>query len=65
MVQEFSDKFISRHGTMNCKELINCDLRTEEGRRYARDNNIYAKICEKCVSDSVKIISELLATTRI
>lgn len=59
MVQEFSDKFKSIYGTMDCRLLINCDLRTEEGQRYAKENKVHEIICEKCVSDSIRIIEEL------
>jgi C_GCAxxG_C_C family probable redox protein len=59
MVQEFSDKFKSIYGTMDCRSLINCDLRTEEGQRYAKENKVHETICEKCVFDSVRIIEEL------
>jgi len=60
MVQKFSDRFISLNGTTNCKALLKCDLRTEEGMQFARDNNLFEKVCEKCVSDSIKIIDELI-----
>jgi C_GCAxxG_C_C family probable redox protein len=59
MVQEFSDKFKSIYGTMDCRSLINCDLRTEEGQRYAKENKVHETICEKCVFDSIRIIEEL------
>jgi len=59
MIQEFSDKFKSLHGTMNCRLLLNCDLRTEEGQRYVQDNKLHETVCEKCVSDSIRIIEEL------
>jgi C_GCAxxG_C_C family probable redox protein len=60
MVRDFSEKFISLNGTLKCRELINCDLQTKEGRQYARDNNVYEEICEKCVSDSLRIVNELI-----
>lgn len=60
MIQKFSDNFISIHGTMDCSSLLNCDLKTEEGQNYARENNLYEKVCEKCVSDSIDIIEELI-----
>ena len=60
MIQEFSEKFKSLHGTMNCRLLLNCDLRTEEGQRYLKENNLHVTVCEKCVSDSIKIIEELI-----
>ena len=61
MIQLFSDKFTSLHGTMNCKKLINCDLRTEEGRIYATENNVFETICEKCILDSITILKDITA----
>jgi C_GCAxxG_C_C family probable redox protein len=61
MIQDFSDKFKSLHGTMNCRMLLNCDLRTEEGQRYVQDNKLHETVCEKCVSDSIRIIEELMS----
>jgi C_GCAxxG_C_C family probable redox protein len=60
MIQEFSDKFKSLHGTMDCRLLLNCDLRTEEGQRYVKENKLHETICEKCVSDSIRLIEELV-----
>lgn len=60
MIQRFSDKFKSINGATDCKTLINCDLKTEEGHRYAKENNLFEKVCEKCISDSVGIIEELI-----
>jgi len=60
MIQRFADKFKAIHGATDCKSLLNCDLRTKEGRRYAHDNNLYEKVCEKCILDSIKIIEGLI-----
>jgi C_GCAxxG_C_C family probable redox protein len=58
-IQEFSEKFKAIHGTMNCKSLINCDLRTEEGHRYLKEHNLSKTVCEKCITDAVRIIEEI------
>jgi C_GCAxxG_C_C family probable redox protein len=60
MVQRFSNKFKSFHGVMDCKALMNCDLNTEEGRRYVAENNIHEKVCEKCISHAIGIIEEMI-----
>jgi len=61
MIQKFSDEFTAIHGTTECKSLINCDLKTEEGRQYAHDRQLYEIVCEKCILDSIRIIEELIA----
>jgi len=59
MIQRFSDKFKTIHGAIDCKSLLNCDLKTEEGQRFHKENNQSQVICEKCISDAIKIIEEL------
>jgi C_GCAxxG_C_C family probable redox protein len=59
-IQKFSEKFKAIHGTMNCKSLINCDLRTEEGHRYLKENNLSETVCEKCITDAIKITEEII-----
>lgn len=60
MIQKFSQEFKLINGTTDCLELLKCDLKTEEGNRYAKVNNLFGTVCEKCISDSVSIINELI-----
>jgi C_GCAxxG_C_C family probable redox protein len=60
MIQKFSERFKSLNGTTDCKSLIKCDLKTEEGQRYAKENKLFDTICEKCISDSLTIIEDLI-----
>jgi len=60
MIQAFSEKFNSINGSTDCKSLLKCDLNTEEGRLFAEKNNLYEKVCEKCITDSIGIIEELI-----
>jgi C_GCAxxG_C_C family probable redox protein len=59
MIQKFSEKFKAIHGSTDCKSLLKCDLRTEAGHRYAKENNLFGTICEDCISDSIRIVGEL------
>jgi C_GCAxxG_C_C family probable redox protein len=60
MVQQFSKKFKQIYGTTDCKSLLKCDLKTEEGHRYAKENNLFGTVCEKCITDSIKIVKQLI-----
>lgn len=60
MVQKFSEKFKKINGTTDCISLLKCDLKTDDGHRYAKDNNLFETVCEKCISDSISIINELI-----
>jgi C_GCAxxG_C_C family probable redox protein len=60
MIQDFARKFKSLHGAIDCKSLLKCDLSTREGRLFAKENSFYETVCEKCISDSINIIEELV-----
>lgn len=62
MVRDFNERFKQIHGSTDCKSLIKCDIKTEEGHQYAKENNLFEIICEKCLTDSIKIIDELIET---
>jgi len=59
MIQEFSEKFKSLNGATDCRSLLKCDLRTEEGHLYAVENNLFSTTCEKCISDSIRILDHI------
>lgn len=60
LVGEFIEKFKSRHGSINCKELINCDLGTPEGLKRFRDTKMNETVCKKFVEDAEEILEELI-----
>jgi C_GCAxxG_C_C family probable redox protein len=60
MVQKFNEEFKKLNGTTDCRSLLKCDLKTEEGHRYMKENNLSATVCEKCISDAVRIVDDLL-----
>jgi C_GCAxxG_C_C family probable redox protein len=60
MVQKFSARFRQLNGSTDCRALLNCDLKTEEGNRFAKENNLFGTVCEKCISDSFGIIDDLV-----
>ena len=60
MIQKFSKKFQSIHGSTRCSYLLNCDLKTNEGQAFMKENKLAEKVCEKCISTSIQIIEELL-----
>jgi hypothetical protein len=57
MIQAYNEKFIALHKTTDCRDLLGCNLRTPEGQAYLKDNNLSEKVCEKCISDSIDILT--------
>ena len=60
MIQKFNDRFVSLNGTTECRKLINCDLNTKEGLIYAQEHQLFGKVCEKCIADSVNILEDFI-----
>jgi C_GCAxxG_C_C family probable redox protein len=59
LIQQFDQKFSAIHQTTQCRELLNCDLRSEAGHSYAVENKLFETICENCIRDAVRLVEEL------
>jgi C_GCAxxG_C_C family probable redox protein len=55
-VREFKDAF----GTLSCRELLKCNLNTEEGQRKHKEENQRKLICLECVARSARIVEKLI-----
>ncbi len=60
LIKEFDSKFKKANGTTNCMELIGYELDSPEDHDRAVENNVFERICEKCITDSIDILHELL-----
>ena len=59
--RELMDQFSGRHGTVVCRSLLNgCELMTEEGQRYFKENELLIKTCTPCVESVVEILESIL-----
>ena len=54
-VRGFIGEFTREKGTIKCRELLNCDLLSEEGQKFFKENNLK----EKC-RGYVRLCCELL-----
>lgn len=57
---EFLDMFQKENGSYICRELLGCDLGTDEGKRYAIENNLFIDFCPKMVYSATKIAENLM-----
>jgi C_GCAxxG_C_C family probable redox protein len=57
---EFVERFKEKHGTIVCRELLGCDIGTEEGKRFFDENKYEETRCAKFVADAVTILEEIL-----
>ena len=60
LVNEFTQRFMQHHGTTECRDLLQCDLNTEEGRRYHKEHQLRTTVCTKCVEEAIVLLDELL-----
>ena len=52
--------FAGKCGSYICNELLGCDLSTEAGIQYARDNKLFTEFCPKMVANAVDVVEEII-----
>ena len=60
MAVKFLDEFEKRKNSYICRDILGCDLRTEEGKNYARSNGLFGTLCPKMVRTAAEILTEML-----
>ena len=60
MAAKFLDEFEKRKGSYVCRNILGCDLRTEEGKNHARSNNLFHTLCPEMVRTAAEILTEML-----
>lgn len=61
-IAEFTRRFRERHGTLDCKDLLGCNIMTPEGKTTAKENNLFTTVCPKFVEDTALILQEMIDT---
>ena len=56
----FLEEFEKREGSYICRDILGCDLSTEEGRSYAINKGLFKKICPKLVKTAAEITAQML-----
>jgi hypothetical protein len=54
-------EFARCNGSLLCRDLIGCDLRTAEGQRQFKDSDALQKVCVKAIRAAVEIVEQVLA----
>jgi C_GCAxxG_C_C family probable redox protein len=60
LAREFMNEFTARNSSVRCKDLIGCDVSTEEGMERAKELNVGQTICPKYIRDAVEILDDIL-----
>lgn len=61
MANQFAQKFKQRHASINCTELLGCDISTAKGMQEAKDKNLIKQLCPEYVQSAAEILEEILA----
>ncbi len=59
--EEFLRRFESKHGSLLCRELIGCDIRSPESRQAAKEKGVFTRLCPLFVRDAAAIVEAMLA----
>jgi C_GCAxxG_C_C family probable redox protein len=54
--KELAARFKERFGSLKCRDLIGCDLNTDEGQRIHKEQNQREKICLECVKLAASVV---------
>ena len=58
-VRQFAEQFKARNATLECRDLLGCDISTAEGLGHARESGLFKQKCPKFVQDACEILEEL------
>lgn len=58
----FMDEFKEENGSYMCKELLECDLSTEEGIAAALEKKLFTEFCPKMVESATRIAEKIMNT---
>jgi len=56
---EFTNVFRERKGSVVCRDLLGCDIRKPDERKYATENGLFKSICPDLIKEAVEILEEL------
>ena len=60
LIKDFTARFKKRAGSLTCRELMNCDISTQEGLQLANETNLFSVVCPKAVRAAAGILEEML-----
>lgn len=60
VTDRFMAEFTEKNGSYMCKELLGCDLSTQEGIEMALEKKLFTEFCPKMVESATRIAEEIL-----
>lgn len=56
----FNKQLLKEHVSLNCKDLLQCNLQTEEGQAYFKEHHLFESVCHTLVKDAVRISASMI-----
>ena len=60
LIETFNRKFLELNGSLDCRELLGVNLKTDEGSHEAEKGAYFENKCARYVEDSERILDEIL-----
>jgi C_GCAxxG_C_C family probable redox protein len=60
LVRQFAEEFQAKHGSLDCRDLLGCDISTAEGRQQAHERNTRETVCPQLVRDAAEVLEKML-----
>lgn len=57
---KFLEAFKNKNGSYLCRELLGCDLATNDGKMHAKEHHLFTEFCPKMVASATEIAEKLL-----
>lgn len=58
--EEFYTRFLEKHPSLKCRELMGVDISTPEGKAEAELRNLHRTVCPALVSDAAEILEDMI-----
>lgn len=55
-IRRFAEQFQARHGSVECRDLLGCDISTPEGFQQARESGVFKEKCPLLVHDACQLL---------
>jgi len=63
-INRFAARFREKHGSIICRELIECDISDVNERLKAAERGVFGELCPRLVEDAGQILEEILNDTK-
>jgi C_GCAxxG_C_C family probable redox protein len=60
LVNDFLKRFREKNASITCRELLDCDISTPEGRKEAKEKGLFETKCPDYVQTAAEILEEIL-----